>query len=110
MECGAFAAVRMEKLASPCYKVTGAPLTVAMKRQLVLLKAGVYPSSLGVCLGYPDDPNDNVVSTFSNFAQLLREMVPSWARHANTMMLFRWQSNPEWLAFHLSFPSRACNS
>ena len=109
IECGAFAAVRMDKLAAPCYKVTGAPLTIAMKRQLMLLKSGIYPSNLSVFLGYPDDPTDNVGSTFNNFAQLLGEQVPPWARYANTMLLFRWQSNPEWLAFHLSFPPRAAN-
>ena len=94
----------MDKLTQPLYKVVGLPLTLGMKRQLVLLNAGVYPSNPNIFLGYPDDLSScSVTSAFANFTQLLGEDIPLWAKHANSMMLFRWKSNPEWLAFHLSF-------
>ena len=101
-DCGTFSAVKMVNLPKPCYKAVGRPLTAEMKTQLVQLNKGIYPSNTSIYLGPPDRDDDQVVNTFSFFAQLLGDTPPEWARYATSMMLFRWQSNPEWLAFHLA--------
>ena len=98
---GAFAVVRMDKLAEPRVVAAASVLTFGMRNQRRLPFDGVYPSNRDVYLRPPLPISDLSGNDFILYVDAVTAgACPEWARFARSSLSYGWPAHSSW--YHYS--------